>query len=134
MRKYHSVPEAEELIPSLRPKILNLIQLSRAIEFLEAVDIQYEDEYETIKQDVAMNKKFHEYSLKFCKEVEKLLKSGVVLKDIDEGLVNFFSLHGTKEIFLCWKLGEDKIESWYEMDSDYAFRRPVSDLKDNKKV
>jgi hypothetical protein len=132
MRKYYSVPEAEENIPALRPKLLNLIKLSKAIDFLESVEIQYDDEYETIKQDVSMNKKFHELSLKFCKEVERLLQQGVVLKDIDNGLVNFFALHEGKEIFLCWKLGEDRIESWYELASDYSFKRPVSELKNKK--
>jgi len=134
MRKYYNIPEAEDMIPLLKPRILSLIKLSRAIEFLESVDIQYNDEYETIRQDIVMNKKFHDYSLKFCREVEKLLKAGVVLKDIDEGLVNFFSLHQGKEIFLCWKLGDHTIDSWYEISSDYEFRRPVSELKRNKKV
>ena len=129
MRKYYSVSEAEDLIPFLKPRMINLIKLTRAIEFLESVEIQYEDEYETIKQDVSMNKKFHEYSLKFCREVEKLLKMGVVLKDTEEGIVNFFSLNEGKEIFLCWKLGEHKIDSWYDLNSDYEFRKPLSALK-----
>ncbi len=134
MKKYYSVSEAENTIPKLRERILRLVKLSRAIDLLDSIDIQYEDEYETIKQDVAMNKKFHEFSLKFCKEVESLLKDGVVLKDIDQGLVNFFSMHDGKEIFLCWKLGEDSISSWYEMKSDYEFRKPVSDLKNKNKI
>ena len=132
MRKYYTVSEAEDIIPLLKPRMINLIKLSRAIEFLESVDIQYVDEYETIKQDVSMNKKFHEYSLKFCREVEKLLKMGVVLRDTEEGIINFFSLHEGKEIFLCWKLGEHRIDSWYEMNSDYEFRKPLSDLKKRK--
>jgi len=132
MRKYYTISEAEDVIPFLKPRMINLIKLSRAIEFLESVDIQYDDEYETIKQDVSMNKKFHEYSLKFCREVEKLLKMGVVLKDTEEGIVNFFSLNEGKEIFLCWKLGEHRIDSWYEMNSDYEFRKPLSALKKRK--
>ena len=132
MRKYYTVSEAEDVIPLLKPKMINLIKLSRAIEFLESVEIQYADEYETIKQDVSMNKKFHEYSLKFCREVEKLLEMGVILKDTEEGIINFFSINEGKEIFLCWKLGEHKIDSWYEMNSDYEFRKPLSELKKRK--
>ncbi len=129
MKRYYTIPEAEEVIPLLKPRIINLIKLSRAIEFLEAVDIQYDDEYETVKQDILMNKKFHDFSLKFCNEVEKLLKEGIVLKDVDEGIVNFFALHEGKEIFLCWKLGEHRIDSWYEIGSEYEMRRPVAELK-----
>ncbi len=129
MRKYYSIPEAEDMIPLLKPRIINLIKLSRAIEFLETVDVQFEDEYETIKHDVNLNKRFHAYSLRFCKEVENLLKAGIILKDVDEGIVNFFSLHEGKEIFLNWKLGEYKIDSWHETNSDYEFRKPISELK-----
>ena len=43
-------------------------------------------------------------------EVEKLLDAGVVLKDLDEGLVNFFSMHDGREIYLCWRLGEEGID------------------------
>ena len=129
MKKYYTVSEAEDIIPLLKPRIVNLMRLSRAIEFLEAVDIQYENEYETIRQDIMMNKKFHHFSLKFCKEVEKLLKIGVVLKDAEEGVVNFFSLHEGQEIFLCWKLGEHKIDSWHRINDSYDMRKPVSELK-----
>ena len=134
MRKYYTPNEAEDLIPLLKPRIVNLVKLNSAINFLESVDIQYDDEYETIKQDVLMNKKFHDYSLKFCREVENLLKIGVVLRDVENGVVNFFSLHEGKEIFLCWKLGEFKIDSWYPVGSEYELRKPVSELKGSKKV
>jgi len=55
------------------------------------------------------------------------------LKDIEEGIINFFGIHEGKEIFLCWRLGDQKIDSWYPTGSDYEFRKPISDLK-NKKV
>jgi len=73
MRKYYSVGEAEDAIQLLEPKLINLMRLSKAIDLLDAIDVEYEDEYETIQKDVLMNKKFHEYSLKFCKEIERLL-------------------------------------------------------------
>lgn len=133
MRKYYSVLEAEDMINVLEPKLLNLMKLSKAIDLLDAIDIEYEDEYETIQKDVMMNKKFHEYSLKFCKEIEKLMNKGVILKDIEEGIINFFSMHAGKEIFLCWRLGDRRIDSWYAVGSDYEFRKPISELK-NKKV
>jgi len=132
MRKYYSVSEAEDSIQFLEPRLINLMKLSKAIDLLDAIEIEYDDEYETIQKDVLMNKKFHEYSLKFCKEIEKLLSQGVILKDIEEGIINFFSVHNNEEIFLCWKLGDKKIDSWYPAGSDFEFRRPISDLKKKK--
>jgi len=128
MKKYYSVAEAMDFIPTIKPKLVNLMKLSKAIDLLDSIDIQYADEYETIKKDIVMNKKFHEYSLRFCKEIEKLLDSGVVLKDLDEGLINFFAMHEGREIFLCWKLGEENIDSWYEMEESYEQRKSISEL------
>jgi len=132
MRKYYSLEEAEDMLPALKTRMGRLIKLSKAIDLLDSIDIQYEDEYETIKRDVIMNRKFHEYSLKFCKEIEYLLELGVVVSDIDEGLINFFSVNNGKEIFLCWKFGEDELHGWYDIASDYEFRRPISDLTGHK--
>jgi hypothetical protein len=132
MKRYYSVSEAEDIIPLIKPKILNLIKLSQAIELLDSVAIEFEDELETMKKDVAMNIRFHKYSYKFCKEVERLLEQGIVLRDLEDGVVNFLGLHNNKEIFLCWKVGEHKIDSWYETNSEYEFRKPVSELKQKK--
>ena len=134
MKRYYTVPEAEAQIPVLKEQLLGLMKLSKAIDLLDAIEIQYDDEYETIKKDVLMNKKFHEFSLQFCKEVEKLLEQGIVLKDIEQGLINFFGMHEGKEIFLCWKMNEEKIDSWYEMNADYELRKPISELKKKNKV
>ncbi|HME87060.1 MAG TPA: DUF2203 family protein [Candidatus Nanoarchaeia archaeon] len=134
MKKYYSISEAEETIPLLKQKIVDLVKLSKGIDLLDSIDIQYEDEYETLKQDVAMNIKFHDYSLQFCKEINKLLEMGVVLKDVEHGLVNFFSMHAGKEIFLCWKLGEENIHAWYALTESYEARKPISELKSKKKA
>ena len=61
MRKYYSTAEAKDMIPLLQKRMINLIKLSKAIDLLDSIDIQYADEFETIKKDVQMNKKFHEY-------------------------------------------------------------------------
>jgi hypothetical protein len=41
-------------------------------------------------------------------------------------------MHAGKEIFLCWKMGEDKINHWYELDSSYEFKKDISELKTKK--
>ena len=129
MRKYYNIHEAEDMIPLLKPKVINLIRLNNAIDFLDSVEIKYDSEFETIKQDLLMDKKFHDYSFRLCKELEKLLKIGVVVRDIEQGVVNFFSLHKGQEIFLCWKLGEYKIDSWHGINDSYDMRKSVSELK-----
>ena len=50
---------------------------------------------------------------------------GVLLKDIDMGLVDFPSRRDGREVYLCWRKGEPRVAFWHDMDSGYAGRRPL---------
>jgi hypothetical protein len=62
-------------------------------------------------------------------EVRRLLEtiehSGIVLRDIDRGLVDFPALIEEREVYLCWELGEDDVAYWHEMDAGYGGREPL---------
>jgi hypothetical protein len=49
-------------------------------------------------------------------------KREIMVKDIDRGLVDFPSIRGGREVFLCWEKGDDDIEFWHDLDSGYAGR------------
>lgn len=57
--------------------------------------------------------------------VRELRAMGVLLKDLDQGLVDFPSLRDGREVFLCWKHEEDDILWWHEVDAGFAGRQPV---------
>lgn len=57
--------------------------------------------------------------------VEEIQNLGVVLKDPDKGLCDFpFRMNG-HIVYLCWKLGEPRIEWWHEVNAGYASRQPL---------
>jgi hypothetical protein len=62
-------------------------------------------------------------------EVRRLLlalaDAGVVVKDIDRGLVDFPALRDGREVFLCWQMGEDEVAHWHELETGYGGRRPL---------
>ena len=62
-------------------------------------------------------------------EVRRLLEtieqSGIVLRDIDRGLVDFPAVVDGREIYLCWELGEDEIGYWHDLDAGYGGREPL---------
>ena len=43
----------------------------------------------------------------------------------EAGLVDFYSLREDRPIFLCWRLGEDRITHWHEVDSGFSGRQPI---------
>ena len=59
--------------------------------------------------------------------VEKVLETGCLVKDLEMGLVDFPSLRGGQEIYLCWKLGEERIQYWHGLTEGYAGRKPLDD-------
>jgi hypothetical protein len=53
---------------------------------------------------------------------------GITLRDIDTGLIDFPALVSGRQVWLCWRLGEDDIGWWHEMDDGFAGRRPLIEL------
>lgn len=57
--------------------------------------------------------------------LQELEKIGCVFKGFDAGLVDFYSLHEDRLIFLCWRLGEARITHWHELEAGFAGRQPI---------
>lgn len=62
---------------------------------------------------------------KFYESVEILENTGVVVKSIEQGLLDFPSKRFEDEVWLCWKYGETEIKFWHEKDSGFMGRKPI---------
>jgi len=62
-----------------------------------------------------------------------LLRTGVVIKSIDQGLLDFPSKKFDEEVWLCWKYGETEIKFWHDKDSGFMGRKPI-DVSDESLV
>ena len=64
-------------------------------------------------------------------EVRELLGSiqelGIVVRDIDRGLIDFPAIRDQREVYLCWELDEERIAFWHELESGYGGRRPLGE-------
>ncbi len=50
---------------------------------------------------------------------------GVQLKDVEQGILDFPTrMHG-RDVYLCWRLGEDEVAYWHDIESGYAGRKPL---------
>jgi hypothetical protein len=50
---------------------------------------------------------------------------GCLFKGFDAGLVDFYTLREDRLVYLCWRVDEEHITHWHELDSGYAGRQPV---------
>ena len=56
---------------------------------------------------------------------EQLEALGVLVKDLDRGLVDFPALRDGEDVLLCWEVGEDEIAFWHGVDEGFAGRKPL---------
>ena len=57
--------------------------------------------------------------------VQTIHGRGPVVKDLERGLVDFYSMAGDRLIFLCWQVGEPEVSHWHPLDGGYASRQPL---------
>jgi hypothetical protein len=58
-------------------------------------------------------------------DVEHLATQNIVLRDPETGLIDFPGERDGRPVFLCWRLGEDRVEHWHEVESGYLGRKPL---------
>ncbi|NHI02444.1 hypothetical protein DYY67_0483 [Candidatus Nitrosotalea sp. TS] len=128
MFSHFTLKEANAMLPSVIKKFKDLVNLKN-----EVIKIQTE-----IETNPKYMSSFKDYSLKkqelntaisnFYKSIEDIESSGVMIKSIDEGLLDFPSLRFNEEIWLCWKEGETEIKFWHGKDEGFNGRKPVENV------
>jgi hypothetical protein len=57
--------------------------------------------------------------------LDEIAAIGCLFKGFDAGLVDFYTLREDRLVFLCWRVDEDHITHWHDVESGYAGRQPV---------
>lgn len=128
-KRYFTIEEAERTIPEIKKDILNLIKLKNTINALSDIEVDFDDDYLNDRFDTSFNKKLHKLSYEFYDIIDKLEKLGCILRDIDLGLVDFLSMYKDREICLCYRVDENKISYWHNLEDGYEGRKPLKELK-----
>lgn len=97
-----------------RQEILDLIADSGADE--DNPDVQAREELE---------RRVEKVSQEMQAEVEAVEARGCVVKDIDQGLIDFYTLLGDRLVFLCWKSGEEEVAYWHPLQGGFSSRQPL---------
>ena len=62
---------------------------------------------------------------KLDKLLHRILDTGVQIKDVNLGLLDFSALKNGREVYLCWRYGEGDIAFWHEVDAGFAGRQSI---------
>ncbi len=125
-KRFFTVEEARQLLPSLKELMGQVMVISHRLE-------EYRDVVQQLADSASSNTGGPEgtaylnivISLQSC--LTQLQETGCVLKSLQDGLVDFPHLKEGREIYLCWKYGEEDIRFWHEVDEGFAGRTPLLD-------
>ncbi len=130
-QRLFTVEEAGEALEEVRPLAEQMVEHRRAL--AEAMERQEQlqariggnggllspadlaEAQETVEREAA--------GVAIC--IERINRAGAIVKDVDDGLVDFPSLRDGEEVLLCWRVGEDEIGWWHRPDDGFAGRRPL---------
>ena len=125
MFSFFTTKEANEVLPDVIKKFeYSLAQKNEVTKLEQQLQLSLSttnsfEEYVTLKQ------KLNSTITKFYESVEILENTGVVVKSIEQGLLDFPSKRFDEEVWLCWKYGETEIKFWHEKDSGFMGRKPI---------
>jgi hypothetical protein len=129
MPKYFSLKTANTMIPDIERNMRRLIYLKESLVAVSSIIIEFEDDDEEAMNIVKSNKEFYRLFYEFYSSLEELYSRGVILSDLDLGLIEFYSTYQGRDIFLCWRLGEKEVKYWHELEEEYIDRKPIRELK-----
>lgn len=132
MPDHYTRAEAEALLPRLEGML-------RELQLLRDELAEQEEQYTALRTRVLNNghnthgspqrikMAIATMTAQITQRIHAIDELGVILKDLEVGLVDFPAHHNGREVYLCWRLGEDHIRWWHEMDSGFAGRQPLED-------
>ena len=126
MTTYFSITDANKILPTVIKKFNYSKTLKNEIITIEQ-QIGSDSTSKTSMVDYTIIKqKLNRKVTEFYQSIEDLESLGVVLKGLEQGLLDFPAKRFDEEIWLCWKEGETEIKFWHEKDSGFMGRKPIS--------
>ena len=71
----------------------------------------------------APGKEYWEAMATLRRDLQALARLGVILRDAESGLIDFPAVREDQDVFLCWRMGEERVAHWHGMEAGFAGRR-----------
>jgi hypothetical protein len=127
MPQYFTLQEANQALISIRPWMEEIQTIRREI-------LAHQPEIWNVMEKSAGNGGNLTLSrmVKSFDRLDALIHSiqdmGALIKDINTGLLDFPAIRDEREVYLCWKYGEDDIEFWHEIEDGFAGRQSIDNF------
>jgi len=129
--RYFTPSEANELLAEVRPLAESLVEHRNGMRLAAERRARLTARIAGNGGDLdpqepgELDEQFERESQAVARVVEGLQRLGLLVKDLDRGLVDFPALHDGREVLLCWQVGEDEVAYWHGVDEGFAGRKPL---------
>lgn len=110
-----TLPLVRSIAESVRDTALEMEELWTSLRGTDPEDTRHTE----------LSNRVREIQARFAGLLQELRDLGVELKDPFQGLVDFPAERQGADIWLCWRLGEDTIGHWHELEAGFSGRRPM---------
>jgi hypothetical protein len=129
--RYFTPEEANALLPEVRPVAERLVGHRRSMAVAAARRARFVQriagnggDFDPQEQR-GLEEEFEREGASVAACVAQLEELGVLVKDLDRGLVDFPAVRGDEEVLLCWEVGEEEVAYWHGVDEGFAGRKPL---------
>jgi len=130
---YFTTNDANQILPEVIKKFENALKKKNEVSKLEQKLQRILETTNKFDEYIPLKQKLNTAITQFYESSEILEKTGVVIKSIDQGLLDFPSKKFDEDVWLCWKYGETEIKFWHDKDSGFLGRKPI-DVSDESLV
>lgn len=131
-----SVEEANALVPQLQLELAQVAklrgELSATIEALGGADTAVAILQKGAPAPRGREAEAHELkalAARIQEIVSRIAGLGAIVKDLEAGLVDFYSVRDGEPVFLCWQLGEPVVGHWHPVDEGFSGRQPLEGVE-----
>lgn len=132
MAKFFNLAEANRTLPLVRRVVQDIMSVypewKDLVARYELVASQARPEWGESKEQLDLKAQIDAVAGVINGYLRELEQVGCEFKGFDEGLVDFHGRLDGREILWCWKLGEDRITHWHEIDAGFAGRQPLPEV------
>jgi len=131
-RKYFTLADANRTLPLVKRIVADILSLHPRWRDLvakyELVAAQARPDWGESAEQVDLRIRIDGVAREINDYLLELEQIGCVFKGFDQGLVDFYGKLEGRDIFWCWKQGEEKIDHWHELEAGYAGRQPIPEV------
>jgi hypothetical protein len=127
MPRYFTLHEASETLETIRSLMEEIVRISRKIienqpEIWPAIEHSAGN-----GGNATLSKLVWDFE-KLDDLLHRVQDTGAIVKDMSSGLLDFPAMRKGQEVYLCWKVGEEKIEFWHEIEAGFAGRQSIEEF------